>query len=362
MRVALISPGYAPAVGGVETAVTALSRGLADAGCDVEVWTTAGNDAPGIEEVRGIRVLRHASYGPRRYPAAPALWRHTSRQATSVDLVHAHSFHATASLGLLSPRTPYVFSPHYHGVGHTAVARGLHRLYRPIGRRLLRGAQELIAVSGAERDLLVQDAPELDGRITVVHHGVDCERIQAADPFPETRPVLLVLGRLEQYKRVDQVLRAFDSCRAGGRLVIAGEGPDRLRLEGLAAQGRRAEDVQFLGRIPDGEVARWLRTATAVVSLSEHEAFGLVALEGVAAGATAVLSDIPAHREVAGLARGRTVLVPVHDSAVLRGQLERLLLGTRGEPVGLRTWADVASAHLAVYERALAGQRTTMSS
>jgi glycosyltransferase involved in cell wall biosynthesis len=242
------------------------------------------------------------------------------------------------------------------------MARVLHRLYRPVGRRLLTGAQELIAVSAAERELLLQDAPELDGKITVVHHGVDAERIQAAAPFPETRPVLLVLGRLEQYKRVDEVLREFGNCRADGRLVIVGDGPDRLRLESLAAQGQRAGDVQFLGRVSDGQVARWLRTATAVVSLSEHEAFGLVALEGVTAGATALLSDIPAHREVANLANGRVVLVPPHDPSGLRGQLERLLLGGRGDPVGLRSWAEVAAEHLAVYERVLARQRTTTSS
>lgn len=360
MHVALVTPGFAPTPGGVETAVTALARGLTRAGCRVQVWT-ATRDAPDDEVLDGVHVRRHRARGPARYPVAAGLWRRTTRGAHDVDVVHAHGYHSTAALGVLTGRSPYVLTPHFHGGGHTAVARALHVAYAPVGRRLLGRAARVLAVSDAERRLLAASVPAVAGRTSVVPHGVDADRLARAAPHATDRPVVLVLGRLEPYKRVDEVITAFGRTRAPGRLVVVGDGPDRHRLAAVVADSPRRDDVELCGRLDDDDVARWLRTASVVVSRSEHEAFGLVALEGASAGAQVLLSDLPAHREVAGMCAGRARVVPGGADA-LRAALEAALAAPRREPCALRTWDDVAADHVRVYEQVLSAQRTATSS
>ena len=352
MRVAVVAPNYAPVVGGVETVVTHVARHLVDLGCAVEVWThrPPGRAALADEEIDGVVVRRFAATPSERYPLSPSLWQHTIRCAGEYDVVHAHGYHSTAGLGVALRRlpVPVVVTPHYHGVGHTRAAQAMHRFYRPFGARLLAHAGTVAAVSAAEKALLGKDFPAIAGRTVVVPNGVDASRIDGAVPWPDEPPALLVVGRLEPYKRVDRVITAFGRLASVGQLVVVGDGPDRGRLEQLAGA-----HVRFFGRVSDDDLARWLRTARAVVSLSAHEAFGLVAAEGVAAGARAVLSDIPAHREVAAMLGPAAAVIDADDIGAVTTALETALATPNEGPRAVRSWRDVAADYLAIYERAV---------
>jgi glycosyltransferase involved in cell wall biosynthesis len=203
-------------------------------------------------------------------------------------------------------------------------------------------------VSAAEADQLRRDFGTGIRHISVVHNGADTAAIRAAAPWPAQPPTVLAVGRLEPYKRIDRAMQAF-ATTTGGQLVIIGEGPDRTRLERIAGGDER---VRFLGRLDDEHVARWLRTARAVVSMSEHEAFGLVALEGAAGGGRVLLSDIAAHREVAALI-GDTATVIGADDELARAVKEALRTPNDGDRQ-VRSWSDVAAEHLAVYRQVVA--------
>jgi glycosyltransferase involved in cell wall biosynthesis len=110
---------------------------------------------------------------------------------------------------------------------------------------------------------------------------------------------VLTVGRVERYKNVDLIIRAFSGVRTEATLVVVGDGPDRPRLERLAAGAGR---VRFTGRISDAELEALLSAADVVTSASDHEAFGLVVADGLTAGARVVASGIPAHREIGRLA------------------------------------------------------------
>lgn len=347
----MLSPGYAPDPGGVETVVTELSRAMTRLGVDVEVWAH-GRDLRDVQlsDHDGVVVRRFPAKGSARYPVSTDLWRHAANSARDFDVVHGHSFHSVAALGLLRQREPFVFTSHYHGVGHTRVAQALHTVYRPVGRRLVERASAVVAVSSAEAGLLRRDFPAASGRVHVIHHGVDSDRLGAAVPLAEPWPVALVLGRLEPYKRVDRVIDAFHRTSSVGRLVILGDGPDRSRLESCAAAGPRTADISFLGRVGQREADRWLRTARLVVNMSEREAFGLVAWEGAAAGARVLLSDIPAHREVAAAAPGH---IRVCAAEQLPRLFDDLLALPTPPPVPVRSWEEAAYEHLAVYDVAM---------
>ena len=350
MRVAIVAPNYAPVVGGVETVVTQVARCLVDLGCVVEVWThrPAGRSLPAAEHLNGVLVRRFAATPSERYPLSPSLWRHTIRHAGAYDVVHAHSYHSTAALGvaLHRPPVPVVLTTHYHGIGHTRAARLMHRGYGPIGRRLVVNARVVVAVSAAEEALLHNDFPAVADRTVVVPNGVDDRRLVAAEPWPDQPPTVLAIGRLEPYKRVDRVVDAFGRLASPGQLVVIGDGPDRARLERSAGPG-----VRFAGRVNDDDLARWLRTARGVVSLSAHEAFGLVAAEGVAAGARVVLSGIPAHREVAAMLGTAVTVLDADDVDAVTAALNDALATPNAGLRPVRSWRDVAADYLSIYER-----------
>jgi glycosyltransferase involved in cell wall biosynthesis len=109
----------------------------------------------------------------------------------------------------------------------------------------------------------------------VVYPPVHVDRFAAPAEGPRTHYV--TLSRLVPYKRIDLIVEAFRRLPHLGLRVI-GDGPDRARLEG----GRPA-NVEFLGRIPDGQVATELASARAFVFAAEED-FGIAPLEAQAAG------------------------------------------------------------------------------
>lgn len=361
MRVALTSPGYAPDPGGVETHVTRVAEGLVRLGIEVEVWAQQPGRRSLLREVReGVVVHRFPTSRSPRFPVSRALWQHVQRHASSFDVLHAQSYHVTSALSALRAPAPVsvVLTPHYHGTGHSPVAKLMHPAYRPLGRRLVHRAAAVIAVSAAEQALLVADFAGVGARCQVVHNAADVTALHAATPFAAEVPTVLYVGRLLAYKGVEEVVRSFSALTGPARLVVVGDGPDRDAVAAAVAASPRAADVTLTGRVSDADVASWLRTADVVVSLSRHEAFGLVPLEAVAAGAHVVVSDIPAHRELAGLQGGeRLVHVPLDDQAAATQALAQALARPRPGITPVRDWSAVAQEHADLYAALLRSPR-----
>jgi glycosyltransferase involved in cell wall biosynthesis len=356
VRIALAAPGYPPTLGGVEQVVAQSALALVRAGHEVEVFaqqrgTAAADDGP-------VAVHRFAGHGPHDFPVAPGLLRALAARAAEFDVVHGHSYHTltglAAALGSRS-RAPFVFSPHYHGTGHSPLRAALHRVYRPIGGYLMGRADAVVCVSSAEAQLVARHFPGAAAKCTVVPNGVDRAAIRAAQPFPGSPPTILSVGRLERYKRVDRLIEAFARLPdPDAQLVVIGAGPDRERLVALADTlgllgAGRPRTVRFTGRVADGDLHRWLRTCRVLCSLSEHEAFGLAPAEALTAGAAVVLSDIPAHRELAACGPVEVVRA-TEDAASLAARLGRHL--GRPRPAGtvaVADWDEVAERLVAVY-------------
>ncbi|MBO0836844.1 MAG: glycosyltransferase family 4 protein, partial [Actinobacteria bacterium] len=121
------------------------------------------------------------------------------------------------------------------------------------------------------RDLAALGVPPR--RIRMLTNGV----APAGPPAPRSRePLFLALGRLAEYKRIDLLLRLWDRVRpvTGGRLVIAGDGPERRYLESLAGPG-----VLFAGRVSDERKHRLLSAAWLLLHPALIEGWGIVVSE-----------------------------------------------------------------------------------
>jgi glycosyltransferase involved in cell wall biosynthesis len=353
MRIAMVCAHYAPFTGGVESHVEEIARRLAARGETVEVLTH--HDEPGqpaAEDRDGVLVRRHkVPVTSQHFALSPALWATLARERRRYDVVHAHGYHSAAPLAAaMAGVAPLVFTPHYHGTGHSPFRKAVHIPYRAAGARIAARSGRIICVSGAEADLFLRHFPAARPRVTVIPNGVDLDRITSAEPLPDAGTVVITGGRLQSYKQVDRVIEAMALTPPGLRLVITGDGPERLALEALTDRRALRGKVQFLGRADTGLLYRWYASAAVFCSMSSNEAMPVTILELLAAGARVVASDIPAHRDIRDRTGGAITLVPLDASPrVLAAALEYAL----GEPVAagqrIPTWDEVTAQTLGVY-------------
>jgi glycosyltransferase involved in cell wall biosynthesis len=358
VRIALVTPRYAPDVGGVEKHVERLACHMLDRGHSVEVLTqSAGRDFVENEQRDGVVVRRFRQiFASAEYAFAPSLGRYLRASRERYDLVHAHNYHSlTAVAAAWSRPRAFVFTPHYHGTSASAFRRWLHVPYRRIGGSVIRRADHVLCVSGREAGLMRRDFPWIGDKVSVIHNGVDLRQILSATPQTETRRVILSAGRLEPYKGVDRTIEAMTHLSDEYVLRITGEGSaSPALLDQVESLGLKAR-VEFLGRVELASLYSWFQTASVYVTMSRIEAMPLTPLEALAAGAQVVASDIPAHREVMEATQATVDLVsPDASPERLAATIARAAQCQRSQRApAVLDWADVGDRTLAVYEKAV---------
>ncbi|MFN8018200.1 MAG: glycosyltransferase [Acidimicrobiales bacterium] len=143
-----------------------------------------------------------------------------------------------------------------------------------------------VAVSPSTADVLESMGVDRD-RIRIIINGTE---IPDAPGTEGPEPLFVSLGRLVPHKRFDLAIEAFNQIypEVGGRLVIAGEGPERERLAEMAGPG-----VEVVGRISDQEKADLLGAAWLMVHPASHEGWGLVITEAAAYGVPSLAFRVP---------------------------------------------------------------------
>nr|AYD49525.1 glycosyltransferase [Halorubrum sp. PV6] len=112
-------------------------------------------------------------------------------------------------------------------------------------------------------------------KIDVVYPPVDTNSYSPDDA--ETADYYLTLSRLDWHKSVDDIVRAFDGL--DGKLVVAGDGPERDDLERIAS-----ENVEFAGYVSEERKKKMLAGAKAFIFNGQDEDFGISPVEALAAG------------------------------------------------------------------------------
>lgn len=159
-------------------------------------------------------------------------------------------------------------------------------------RRALRRAHRVIALTRDMVDELAQVWSVPRAHIHHIPNGVTLPDTPSVRS-PDDPPMLLCVARLAPQKDHETLLRAFAILRRKHdcRLVLAGGGGERARLEELAHNLGIADDVTFLGHVAD--VAPLYRRARLVVLSSRHEGFPNVLIEALAHGCPLVATDCP---------------------------------------------------------------------
>lgn len=228
-------------------------------------------------------------------------------------------------------------------------------------RWLLRAADSIVAPSAG---FALQCAPVLPDGGTgteVILNGTDFGTVvERGVPREESR--LLTIASLDHWKGLDVLLQAMAQLKGefpALRLECAGEGPERQRLEAMAASLGLGDCVTFAGFLDRQALAGRLARCTIFVMPSRSEPFGIAVVEALAAGAPIVASDVGGIPEI--LRHGRDgLLVPPGDAVALLSALRTLLsdparrvrLSAAG-PVRARDfpWTATAKRYMELFER-----------
>jgi N-acetyl-alpha-D-glucosaminyl L-malate synthase BshA len=294
-------------VGGSGVVATELSHALAARGHDIHLisaelpfrwrWATRGLTFERVD-IPSYPLFREPQY---LLALTNTLVRVSRRH--KLDLIHAHYAvpHATAAYlahQILSgeahaPRTVTTL----HGTDITLV--GSDASYADVVAFSIEASHGITAVSESlKRD--TETALAIRKEIRVIPNFLDDTWTRRPDPELRSRlcppsvceAVIVHVSNFRPVKRVELVLEIFQRIqkRIGARLVMIGDGPDRLAVERQAADCGIADIVDFVGEQQD--LVPWLSAADLFLLPSSQESFGLAALEAMSCSVPVIASRV----------------------------------------------------------------------
>ncbi len=384
MRILLITSSYPPVLGGLQTVVHELARQFEAQGHQVQVVTSRyPRSLPAREVLDGICVTRYLFLKPsldQLRTGRPDLFlaglvfgpltlfrlRRLARQFRP-DVVNLHFPLSQTSfvLALLNGRQfPLVVSLHgneiltWFGAGRKPfrsfenIEPGFTRSAR--ARSLCAVLREATMVTACSRWLLGKAAlleSSVAQKGVAIHNGIDASRFLDHSTASRERPYIFAFGRLTPLKGFDLLLTAFAELAStwpGIDLVIGGDGEEQDALALQAVQSGLASRIIFAGRLDPPGVVRYLNGCLFLVVPSRCEPFGIVALEGLAAGKAVLAADAGGVTEilgvqivpatVAGLREGMAAWLAVPPVAASRHLAETF------------SWPYAADRYLATYQ------------
>ena len=305
MRIGLFTNNYRPLANGLVTSIDTFAQAFRRAGHQVTIVAPRYHNTPSdpdtVLRVPGFRAPTHHAY------VLPIPWWPGIRQAVArldLDVYHAqHPFLLGAAAARWAHRAnqPLVFTYHTRYDRYAHYVPGPSRIVATMAlRRALAFAQRADLVI-APTPSVARDLCTLGVRtpIEIVPTGVTLPTTDGTDRRTSRRllglddgnPLCLSVGRLAKEKNLAFLLHGFHHIvRAlpAARLVLVGDGDERLALERLARDLGVRPSVRFVGAVPRERVVEYTRAADLFLFPSKSETQGLAALEALAAAVPVV--------------------------------------------------------------------------
>jgi glycosyltransferase involved in cell wall biosynthesis len=327
---------------GLDQMFFALSRHLPSVGVDVSGMVAGSADAVDRTADRTHAFAPDTAPLYRRLFRARTMGRGLCRRH-DFDLIACHFALYGAPLLDTLLRTPTVI--HFHGPwAAESAAEQEHalavRLKALVETCVYRTGTRFVVLSEAFREVLCTQYGVSADRVRIVPGGVDADRFDVPGTarsarerlgWPTDRPIILSVRRLTRRMGLPNLIAALEHVsrkHPDALLYIAGKGPLRDELdEDIRARGLE-DHVELLGFVPDEDLPYAYRAAdVSVVPTTEHEGFGLITIESLAAGTPVLVTPVGGLPEtVRGLSED--LVLPDASTESIQDALVQALDGT----------------------------------
>lgn len=287
-------------------------------------------------------------------------FNYSSKQIRGLKLAAIKDFKKLAASRNFEFCIAHRFKPIYIALlGSKLPVIGVHHAfgdYKRKSRQLLanffKKRLRLLGVSNAVRDDMRACLPGFKPEnIETLYNRINVEAVQAEQVsreeardflgLPQDVWVVGNVGRLHPDKDQTTLIKGFAQALPGlpkdSLLAIMGSGRLEQQLKDLALELGVADSVKFLGQVPHGR--RYFKAFDLFALTSDHEPFGMVLLEAMAAGVPVIATDCGGAREVVTTKAAR---FPLADSAALAALLSEQSKQPFSGQANLSVFSDTA--------------------
>ena len=351
LRIVIPCDTFAPDINGAARFAERLAGGLVRKGHEVHIIAPAFDttEGPRIENHDGVDMIVHRlrSHKVPQHKTLrwPEPWGMTRKIAAVLAEVRPHAVHIQSHLmvGRFALRAARKQKLRVIATNHvmpenlmrySLLPKFLHPLAMKIiwadAGRILRKMDALTTPTKRAAELL-ENAAGVRG-VLAISCGIDASRFANNTPTNNANPVALFLGRLDDEKKIDVLLKAAAKLTEYPNLQVelVGDGGERERLKALAEHLGIADRVKFLGHVSDQELPGIYERCTVFVMPSIAELQSIATMEAMASGRPVIGADAMAlpHLVHDG---DNGYLFPPGDVDRLADRLRRVLGADRAE-------------------------------
>jgi len=388
MNVCMLTWEFPPRiVGGIARHCYGLARALARDNHEIHVVTLDFPGAPMFEEIDGAKIHRvKIELGHPNFITWTFIFNHflekevaTLCREVEVDIIHIHDW-LTASSGIATKnflKKPLVSTVHSTEVGRVQELRSPDSyLIDGMEWWMTYEAKKIILCSNSMKWEICNHFHLPQDKIAVIPNAVDAheydrhvdrETVRKRYSIEPYDKLVLFVGRLVPQKGVEHLIKAIPRIvqqHNEAKFLIAGDGWSRSYLESLAVSTGYRDRIRFLGFISDSERIDLMMSADVLVVPSVYEPFGIVALEGMAAGVPVVASNVGGLSEIVEHDRTGVLVYPENPESIAwgvnrvlsdYGYSQWIIENAKKRIRDVYSWEAVGRKTVKIYEQACKG-------
>ncbi len=285
-------------MGGAEKLISEIVPRLQEMGHQVDVLTFNGRKTPLRDKLEkaGVRIF---DGDENRSPYSIKNLFKIKQLIKNYDVLHTHNTAAQFYCALLPKKKKQVFITTEHCIFNRR--RG-NIIFKALDRLIYRKYDTIICISEPVKDALKKQIGNSNDQLCVIPNGIDLDIFRDVKSNEsigldwDSGHVLIQVAGFRYEKDQATTIQAMVHLPSSCHLLLVGDGPTRGEHERLAGELGLNDRVHFLGVRED--VTQLLASSDIVVVSSHYEAFGLSAIEGMAAGKPVVVSNVPGLAEI----------------------------------------------------------------
>lgn len=311
MKIGFFTDTYFPQVSGVATSIKTLKEELEKHGHQVYIFTTTDPNAKEFEEdIIRMPSVPFVSFKDRRIVVRGMWYAYLIAKELELDLIHTHTEFGTGMLGKMvgkKMKVPVIHTYHtmyedyLHYVANGKVLRPSHVKY--FSRMFTNHTTGVVCPS--ERVIEKLRDYGIKTPMRIIPTGINIEKFERPDiteemitdlrtqfGFSDDTIMLLSLSRISYEKNIQAIINGLPEIvekYPNAQLLIVGDGPYVEKLKDLALELSVQNHIQFVGEIPNDQVAIYYKAADYFVSASTSETQGLTYTEAMASGVQCVV-------------------------------------------------------------------------